>query len=57
MLSRRSFQDTFSVFSGSTSGGSDRQSDVKDMLDMENLHLNDHSVKGSKTQVCWPANG
>lgn len=51
------FQNTFSGFSGSTAGGSDRQSDVKDLLDMENLHLNDHSIKGSKTQVRWPVDG
>lgn len=38
--------------SGSTGGGSERQSEVKDLPDMENLHLNDHSNKGSKTQVC-----
>ena len=38
--------------SGSTGGGGDRQSDVKDLPDMENLHLSDHSNKGSKMQVC-----
>lgn len=42
--------------SGSTGGGSERQSDVKDLPDMENLHLNDHSNKGSKAQVCWLVN-
>lgn len=38
--------------SGSTGGGSDRPGDIKDDLGMENLHLNDHPHKASKTQVC-----
>lgn len=42
--------------SGSTGGGSERQSDVKDLPDLENLHLNDHGNKGSKTQVCQLVN-
>ncbi|XP_029686881.1 ranBP-type and C3HC4-type zinc finger-containing protein 1 isoform X1 [Takifugu rubripes] len=43
-----SSQGAFTICS--TAGGSDRQSDVKDLLNMENLHLSDHSIKGSKTQ-------
>lgn len=37
--------------SGNTSGGSDRPGDIKDLLDMEHLQLNDHSNKASKSQV------
>ncbi|XP_031721259.1 ranBP-type and C3HC4-type zinc finger-containing protein 1 isoform X1 [Anarrhichthys ocellatus] len=35
---------------GSTGGGSDRPGDIKDVLDIENLQLNDHTNKASKTQ-------
>ncbi|XP_074543923.1 ranBP-type and C3HC4-type zinc finger-containing protein 1 isoform X2 [Halichoeres trimaculatus] len=38
---------------GSTSGGSDRTGDIKDVLDIENLQLNDHANKASKTQTEW----
>uniref|UniRef100_A0A4W6D4V3 SHANK-associated RH domain interacting protein n=1 Tax=Lates calcarifer TaxID=8187 RepID=A0A4W6D4V3_LATCA len=35
---------------GSTGGGSERPADIKDVLDIENLQLNDHNNKASKTQ-------
>ncbi|XP_068460453.1 ranBP-type and C3HC4-type zinc finger-containing protein 1 [Clinocottus analis] len=34
-------------------GGSDRPGDIKDVLDIENLQLNDHTNKASKTQTEW----
>ncbi|XP_047187858.1 ranBP-type and C3HC4-type zinc finger-containing protein 1-like isoform X2 [Scophthalmus maximus] len=34
-------------------GGSNRPGDIKDVLDIENLHLNDHTNKTSKTQTEW----
>uniref|UniRef100_A0A8C3B0W4 SHANK-associated RH domain interacting protein n=1 Tax=Cyclopterus lumpus TaxID=8103 RepID=A0A8C3B0W4_CYCLU len=37
---------------GSTGGGSDRPADLKDVLDIENLQLNDHTNKASK-QTEW----
>ncbi|XP_034412098.1 ranBP-type and C3HC4-type zinc finger-containing protein 1-like isoform X2 [Cyclopterus lumpus] len=38
---------------GSTGGGSDRPADLKDVLDIENLQLNDHTNKASKAQTEW----
>lgn len=38
---------------GSTGGGSERPSDIKDVLDIENLQLNDKLSKANKTQVCY----
>ncbi|XP_051257605.1 ranBP-type and C3HC4-type zinc finger-containing protein 1 isoform X2 [Dicentrarchus labrax] len=38
---------------GSTGGGSDRPGDIKDVLDIENLQLNDHTNKANKTQTEW----
>lgn len=40
------------VLSAGTGGGSDRPGDIKDVLDIEKLQLNDHTSKASKTQVC-----
>ncbi|CAK6974646.1 Hypothetical predicted protein [Scomber scombrus] len=38
---------------GSTGGGSERPGDIKDVLDIENLQLNDKSSKAIKTQTEW----
>lgn len=43
---------TFLSTSGSTGGSNDRQGDIKDALDIENLQLKDLTNKASKTQVC-----
>nr|XP_046264179.1 ranBP-type and C3HC4-type zinc finger-containing protein 1 isoform X2 [Scatophagus argus] len=34
-------------------GGSDKPGDARDVLDIENLHLNDHTNKANKTQTEW----
>ncbi|XP_028283473.1 ranBP-type and C3HC4-type zinc finger-containing protein 1 isoform X2 [Parambassis ranga] len=36
-----------------TGGGGDRPSDIKDVLDIEKLQLNDHTHKASKSQTVW----
>ena len=36
---------------GGGAGGGDRPADIKDVLDLENLRLSDHTNKASKTQV------
>ena len=36
---------------GAGGGGGDRPADIKDVLDLENLRLSDHTNKASKTQV------
>ncbi|KAM3603731.1 uncharacterized protein V6R79_001275 [Siganus canaliculatus] len=35
---------------GGSGGGSERSGDIKDILDIENLQLNDHTKKSTKTQ-------
>ena len=58
MLSYNSRKHTGSInvlflsTSGSTGGGSDRAGDIKDVLDIEHLQLNDQTNKANKTQVC-----
>lgn len=43
---------------GGASAGSDRQAEMKDLLDMEHLQLNEHASKASKAQVgCSPLSG
>ncbi|XP_075877621.1 ranBP-type and C3HC4-type zinc finger-containing protein 1 isoform X2 [Nelusetta ayraudi] len=38
---------------GGASAGSNRAADMKDLLDMEHLQLNDHASKASKAQTEW----
>ncbi|XP_060940164.1 ranBP-type and C3HC4-type zinc finger-containing protein 1 [Limanda limanda] len=38
---------------GAAGGGGDRPADIKDVLDLENLRLSDHTNKASKTQTEW----
>ena len=44
--------DLCSHVSTGTCGGSERPGDIKDVLDIEKLQLNDKKNKASKAQVC-----
>ena len=45
------FLSTLGGAGGAGGGGGDRPADIKDVLDLENLRLSDHTNKASKTQV------